>query len=60
MDSLLQCDACRHGAALHDGSGCEVVRCACLLTREDLIADGLAAAKQEIRTLWERPGVGPS
>ncbi len=55
MDGLVRCEPCGHGATMHDTDGCDVRACACRATREDVIDAGLAAAREEIRTLWERP-----
>ncbi len=54
MDGLVRCERCGHGATIHD-AGCEVARCGCRATREDVVAAGIAAAREEIRRLWERP-----
>jgi len=55
MDSLLRCERCSHGATSHDGSGCELATCACLATRDQVVALGIEAAKEEMRRFWERP-----
>jgi hypothetical protein len=55
MDRLLQCEECRHGATAHDSLGCETLGCRCTASREDVVAAGILAAKEEIRAMWERP-----
>jgi hypothetical protein len=55
MDGLLRCELCGHGATSHDGSGCEFETCACVATREYVVALGIEAAKEEMQRLWGRP-----
>jgi hypothetical protein len=56
VDGLLQCENCHHGASAHSASGCETLGCACRTTLDEVIARGVAAAREEIRSLWGRAG----
>jgi hypothetical protein len=53
MDHLLLCVTCEHPAFNHNGSGCD--SCQCKNTLEDVIEDGLEAARQEVREQWASP-----
>ena len=50
IESLVLCEACTHGLTWHDGGGCS--DCRCQLTREAVIEDVLAAARDDIRNQW--------
>ncbi len=52
MHALLRCDACSHGAALHSGGGCEVVRCACRLHRQQIVDEALDAEVEASHAQW--------
>ncbi len=52
MDTLVNCEACGHGATLHAGDGCAARRCACGATRETIVAEALQIAKREIQEAY--------
>jgi hypothetical protein len=53
MDSLLLCNVCKHPAPGHDRTGC--THCRCHYSLENVIEQGLEAARDEIRRLWNTP-----
>jgi hypothetical protein len=59
METLLICDRCRHGAIAHDAAGCELIECRCTASRQEIVDMGIAAAREEIRLMWERPSLPP-
>ncbi|GAC1305117.1 MAG: hypothetical protein NVSMB19_16390 [Vulcanimicrobiaceae bacterium] len=52
MEKLVGCEACKHGAIVHESGGCSVVGCHCAKTMPHLIEEALEAAKSEIRREW--------
>ncbi len=55
MEKLVRCEACNHGAIVHESVGCSVAGCACSKTMPQLIDEALEAAKREIRREWHVP-----
>lgn len=55
MHALLTCDACGHGAALHSGGGCDVLRCRCELHRQRVVDDALDAEIEATHAQWRAP-----
>lgn len=52
MEKLLMCEACGHGAIVHDPSGCGAVACRCRKPMTALVDDALEAARGDIRRDW--------
>ncbi len=52
MEHLIACEACKHGAIVHESRGCTVARCRCDRPMNVLIDEALDAARNEIRREW--------
>jgi len=46
MDSLLKCH-CAHGVTLHEGIGCLMNACSCVLTKQDVIERALECERRD-------------
>jgi len=55
MDSLMKCQ-CRHGVTLHEGVGCVVTACSCVLTKQDVIELALECERRDVERAY-RPVV---
>jgi len=53
MESLLRCDTCRHGAALHEAGGCAAGGCTCAKSSGQLVDEALEAARNDIHREWQ-------
>lgn len=52
MEKLVTCNACSHGAILHEPGGCSAPACRCTMSLSALIEEALEAAKVDIRRDW--------
>ncbi len=55
MDSLVKCH-CAHGVTLHEGTGCVVIACSCVLTKQDVIERALECERRDVGSAY-RPVV---